>query len=76
MIYHIYLFLKIIVLARYAAILQNTPCLAMLSLFNISSNDASKIPQRHSQSMCLFSIGNDLSSFLQCFPIHIISYYQ
>ncbi|CAF0782326.1 unnamed protein product [Adineta ricciae] len=35
--------------ARYAAILQNTSCVAMLSLFNISSNDASKIAQRHSQ---------------------------
>ncbi|UJR10356.1 hypothetical protein I4U23_014561 [Adineta vaga] len=34
---------------RYAAILQNTSCVAMLSLFNISSNDASKLAQRHSQ---------------------------
>lgn len=39
-------------LARYAAILQNTPCVAMLSLFNIPSNDASKMTQRISQCMC------------------------
>ncbi|CAF1269382.1 unnamed protein product [Adineta steineri] len=34
---------------RFAAILQNTPCVAMLSLFNISSSDAGKMAQRHSQ---------------------------
>ncbi|CAF0993322.1 unnamed protein product [Adineta steineri] len=34
---------------RFAAILQNTPCVAMLSLFNISSIDAGKMAQRHSQ---------------------------
>ena len=37
--------------ARYAAILQNTLCVAMLSLLNIPSSDALKIPQCHSQSM-------------------------
>ncbi|CAF4666138.1 unnamed protein product [Rotaria sp. Silwood1] len=35
--------------ARYAAILQNTCCVAMLSLFNIPSSDASKLSERHSQ---------------------------
>lgn len=40
---------NLFLLARYAAILQNTCCVAMLSLYNISSNDASKLPQRHSQ---------------------------
>jgi len=45
--YYIYLFF----VARYAAILQDTSCLAMLSLFNIPSSDASKLSQRHSQSM-------------------------
>ncbi len=38
-------------LARYAAILQNTPCVAMLSLFNIPSSDAPKMTQRPSQSI-------------------------
>ncbi|UJR35756.1 hypothetical protein I4U23_028505 [Adineta vaga] len=36
--------------ARYAAILQNTPCVAMLSLFNIPSNDTSKTPPRQFHS--------------------------
>jgi len=40
-------------IARYAGILQNTPCVAMLSLFNIPSSDASKMTQRPSQSMLL-----------------------
>lgn len=35
--------------ARYAAILQNTPSIAMLSLFNIPSYDAPKMTQRSSQ---------------------------
>jgi hypothetical protein len=40
-------------IARYAAILQNTPCVAMLSLFNIPSGDACKMAQRQSQSILL-----------------------
>jgi hypothetical protein len=44
-------YLTFFLIARYAAILQNTPCVAMLSLFNIPSSDASKITHRHSQSM-------------------------
>ncbi|CAF4530034.1 unnamed protein product, partial [Rotaria magnacalcarata] len=32
--------------ARYAAILQNTCCIAMLGLFNISSSDTSKPLER------------------------------
>ncbi|CAF3115487.1 unnamed protein product [Rotaria socialis] len=35
--------------ARYAAILQNTCCVAMLGLFNISSSDTSKPLERHCQ---------------------------
>ncbi len=46
-------FYRLFLIARYAGILQNTPCVAMLSLFNIPSSDASKMTQRHSQSMLL-----------------------
>lgn len=73
------LFLNHRLLARYAAILQNTSCLAMLSLFNISSNDASKIPQRHSQSKvqyrCSMEIfdGIFISSVFQ-FTQYLIAY--
>ncbi|CAF1425220.1 unnamed protein product [Adineta steineri] len=38
--------------ARYAAILQNTSCVAMLSLFNIPSGEVTKMPQRHNQTFC------------------------
>ncbi|CAF3390722.1 unnamed protein product [Rotaria sp. Silwood1] len=40
--------------ARYAAILQNSPYVAMLSLFNIPFSDASRMVQRHSE---MFSDG-------------------
>ncbi|CAF0919781.1 unnamed protein product [Rotaria sordida] len=44
--------------ARYAAILQNSPCVAMLSLFNIPFSDVSRIPQRQSQSQMFSDIYN------------------
>lgn len=43
------LYIETIFVARYAAILQNTPSIAMLSLFNIPSYDAPKMTHRSSQ---------------------------
>lgn len=47
--FHVHLFF----IARYAAILKNTPNVAMLSLFNIPMSDATRMAQRHSQRILL-----------------------